>query len=91
MNKEDIRNFLESFAPKRERTIVIVDFGNVEKWKEKDPITNFEKKLLKDSVVTEKELKDMKDRIEDELDEAVNFANGSPYPDVETLKGWVVR
>jgi|SRR3989338_2889767 len=34
MNKEDIRNFLESFAPKRERTIVIVDFGNVEKWKE---------------------------------------------------------
>ena len=33
MNQEQIRRFLQDFAPKRERTIVIVDFGNVEKWK----------------------------------------------------------
>lgn len=33
MNQLDIKKFLESFALKRERTIVIVDFGNVEKWK----------------------------------------------------------
>ncbi|MDD5676300.1 MAG: NYN domain-containing protein [Chitinivibrionales bacterium] len=33
MNKEEIKKFLDSFIPKRERTIVIVDFGNVEKWK----------------------------------------------------------
>jgi uncharacterized LabA/DUF88 family protein len=33
MNKEEIKKFLESFISKRERTIVIVDFGNVEKWK----------------------------------------------------------
>ncbi len=33
MNKSEIKSFLEGFANKRERTIVIVDFGNVEKWK----------------------------------------------------------
>lgn len=33
MNQEEIKKFLESFTAKRERTIVIVDFGNVEKWK----------------------------------------------------------
>ncbi len=33
MDKEEIKKFLESFTLKRERTIVIVDFGNVEKWK----------------------------------------------------------
>ncbi|MEK7065204.1 MAG: NYN domain-containing protein [Patescibacteria group bacterium] len=34
MNKEEIKKYLESFINQKERTIVIVDFGNVEKWKE---------------------------------------------------------
>lgn len=33
MNPEKIKKYLESCAPRRERTIVIIDFGNVEKWK----------------------------------------------------------
>lgn len=33
MNPENIKQYLESHAPRRERTIVVVDFGNVEKWK----------------------------------------------------------
>ncbi len=33
MNQEQIRQFLQAYASKKERTIVIVDFGNVEKWK----------------------------------------------------------
>jgi len=33
MTKEEIRKFIDSFAGRRERTIVIVDYGNVEKWK----------------------------------------------------------
>lgn len=33
MNHEEIKNFLESFNTKKTRTIVIVDYGNVEKWK----------------------------------------------------------
>lgn len=33
MNQEKIKKFLREFIPRREKTIVIVDFGNVEKWK----------------------------------------------------------
>jgi hypothetical protein len=33
MDHNEIRSFLENFEPRRERTIVIVDYGNVEKWK----------------------------------------------------------
>ena len=33
MKRDEIKEFLENHRPKRERTIVIVDFGNVEKWK----------------------------------------------------------
>lgn len=33
MTPEKIKRFLEQYASRRERTIVIVDFGNVEKWK----------------------------------------------------------
>lgn len=34
MNKNEIKAFLESFSDKLSRTIVVVDFGNVEKWKD---------------------------------------------------------
>ncbi len=33
MKKEEIHEFLQGYESKRNRTIVIVDFGNVEKWK----------------------------------------------------------
>lgn len=33
MDQEKIKKFLEGYIDRRERTIVIVDFGNVEKWK----------------------------------------------------------
>jgi uncharacterized LabA/DUF88 family protein len=34
MNPAEIRTFLEAHAPLQSRTLVIVDFSNVEKWKE---------------------------------------------------------
>ncbi len=33
MDREEIKKFLKSFESKRDRTIVIVDFGNAEKWR----------------------------------------------------------
>jgi uncharacterized LabA/DUF88 family protein len=33
MTKEEIKKFIESFAGKQERVLVVVDYGNVEKWK----------------------------------------------------------
>jgi len=34
MTPREIKRFLEAYAPKKNRTIVIVDYSNVEKWKE---------------------------------------------------------
>jgi uncharacterized LabA/DUF88 family protein len=33
MNRKEITDFLDFFRAKRDRTIVVVDYGNVEKWK----------------------------------------------------------
>jgi len=33
MNPAQIRDYLKAFEPKRDRTIVVVDFANVEKWR----------------------------------------------------------
>ncbi len=56
-----------------------------EKWKTKDPLTTFRRKLLEKGIVTEQSLSQMEDEIEHRLDDAVQFANESPYPDVDTL------
>ena len=32
-NQSEIKKYLDGFVGRKERTIVIVDFGNVEKWK----------------------------------------------------------
>lgn len=34
MNKEEIKKFIDGFKNKRNKTIVIIDYGNVDKWKE---------------------------------------------------------
>ena len=34
MDKKEIKSFLGEFEEKKDRTIVIIDFGNVDKWKE---------------------------------------------------------
>jgi len=33
MNKKEIKKFIKEYENKKNRTIVIVDYGNVEKWK----------------------------------------------------------
>ena len=57
----------------------------LEEWKKKDPLINFEKKLLDMGVLTEDKVSDIKGSIEKELEEAVRFAEESPLPDVSEL------
>ncbi|HOK17997.1 MAG TPA: pyruvate dehydrogenase (acetyl-transferring) E1 component subunit alpha [Caldisericia bacterium] len=63
------------------------DKAEVEEWMRKDPIPRFEKQLLDNNVVTEEELKAIQNRIQQEIDDAVKFAEESPYPeDNEAVK-----
>ena len=60
------------------------DQAEVLTWQEKnDPIQRFEERLVKDKVLTKKEVKVVWDEVKAELDAAIEFAKSSPYPKPE--------
>jgi len=57
----------------------------VEEWRKKDPITVFRDRLLADGVISEGEVGQMRERIEQRVVAAVAFADASPEPPLESL------
>jgi pyruvate dehydrogenase E1 component alpha subunit len=62
--------------------------GELEAWKERDPVPTFREQLLVANILDESQLVEIEDSVQSELDEAVTFAVESPIPAVEdALKG----
>jgi pyruvate dehydrogenase E1 component alpha subunit len=59
--------------------------GELEKWLKKDPIVLYEKKLKKEGVLSDKQIKALKEAAQKEVDEAVAFARQSPQPGIDEL------
>ena len=57
----------------------------VEEWRAKDPIKTFRDRLLAEDVISEDEVDEMRDRIEERIMDAVEFADNSPEPALESL------
>jgi pyruvate dehydrogenase E1 component alpha subunit len=57
----------------------------VEEWRKKDPVAMFRDRLLAEGVISEDEVDKTRDRIEREVTEAVEFADASPEPPLDTL------
>ena len=57
----------------------------VEEWREKDPIVVFARRLEDDGVLGEGELEEMRGRAEERVLAAVEFADASPEPPLESL------
>jgi pyruvate dehydrogenase E1 component alpha subunit len=57
----------------------------VEEWREKDPIESFAKRCVKDGVLGEREVQEVRDKAEEEVLAAVEFADASPEPALDTL------
>jgi TPP-dependent pyruvate/acetoin dehydrogenase alpha subunit len=57
----------------------------------KDPVKNFEQRMLAEQVVTEQDVQDIQERVEREFREGYDFAQASPFPEPEDhAKGlWV--
>ncbi len=55
----------------------------VEEWLKRDPIKSFKDKLIKMKVLTEKEADEIDQAAREEMDEAVKFAQESPFPEPE--------
>jgi pyruvate dehydrogenase E1 component alpha subunit len=53
----------------------------LEEWKKKDPVINYEQYLIKSKIATSENLGDIEKRIKAEVEEAVEFAEKSPYPE----------
>lgn len=54
-------------------------------WKERDPLKVFAAKWMEEGVFTQHELDEMEAQIEANLDAAVEFADNSPYPGLDSL------
>ncbi len=57
----------------------------VEKWREDDPIGILERHLLAEDMTDKDELEQIDDAVEQEIEEAVKFAEESPLPEPEAL------
>ena len=57
----------------------------VEEWREKDPIENFARRCVEAGVLGERELQEVRDKAEAAVLEAVEFAEASPEPALDTL------
>ena len=54
-------------------------------YRDQDPIKILEKRVLEDKIISAEEIKEIKDRIKVEIEEATKFAAESPYPDPSEL------
>ncbi len=57
----------------------------VEEWRRKDPIESFAERLVAESVLSEKDVAALREQAERTVLEAVEFADASPEPDLDSL------
>lgn len=63
----------------------------LEKWRKKDPIKNFERFLIKNKILDQENLKEIKQQTEKEVADAYNFAEKSCYPEKRELTKYVFK
>ena len=59
----------------------------VEEWKKKDPILRFQKYLMDEGILTESLLDEYEQRAKDIVNDAQQFAENAPYPELDVLYG----
>jgi pyruvate dehydrogenase E1 component subunit alpha len=57
----------------------------VEEWRQRDPIKAFADRLLDEKVLTEEDVERFDQQAIEAVDEAVKFADESPFPDLDSL------
>jgi len=55
------------------------------KWRARDPIVNFRRKLMEEGILTEQQARKLEEEVAREVEEAEKFALSSPYPKIESL------
>ena len=61
------------------------DDEEVERWKERDPIKIHKERLLSQDIATQAEIDQLEQEVMQQIDEAVEFARESPFPEPSAL------
>jgi pyruvate dehydrogenase E1 component alpha subunit len=61
----------------------------INQWKEKDPIERFKKLLLEANLITDDQIEEIEQKMARVIDDAVEFAENSPEPNIEDVTEWV--
>ena len=62
-----------------------VDPKELAAWAVKDPIEAYKKKLLRDGVLTPADIELIEQRVQGVIQRAIEFADGSPFPESAEL------
>lgn len=65
------------------------DKSETEQWKKNDPIPFFQHFLISNKILTEKEIKEVENKVENEVQEAVDFAENGTFEPIENLTKYV--
>lgn len=57
----------------------------VKEWRTRDPITRFAKRLVQAKYLSDEDLDSMQSRVDQSIQDALDFAESSPEPDVATI------
>jgi pyruvate dehydrogenase E1 component alpha subunit len=57
----------------------------VEEWRKRDPINAFKERLVGEDVLSEEDVQKLDAKAMERIDEAVEFADNSPFPDLDSL------
>ena len=64
--------------------------GELKKWMDACPIKNYKEKII-GNVINEKKIKDIREKIMNEIDEAFIYAKNSPFPNIELLNKHIYK
>jgi len=57
----------------------------VEEWRRRDPINNFRKRVTEDGMLSDDDVEKLDSEAQERIEEAVEFAENSPFPDLAAL------
>jgi len=87
----DTYRLVEHCGPNQDDHLNYRNLRELNLWKKKDQLKISEKYLLKNKIIKIEEINKYKNKISNEIDEAFNFAEKSPFPKIEDLNKHIYK
>ena len=87
--KLDTFRHLEHCGPNNDDFLKYRDKKEIKKWLKRDPIKNYQKKLIKQGIITDNDLYNFQNKIDKEINQAFDFARSSSYPNKKLLQKFI--